>query len=169
MPDINLLLAPVAPPVTVDRRKPAHWEYLERKFIASGRKGERWRVIEHCRAEVKWGAPALNYEPLYDGLHPIWFSDRPHEIAAAKVLNAWGHLHPTEHGIHKLTNRGNGVLRAQRKAAAVDRYSESQRHDWGLRTEATRDDLIWYLAQRRKQSKAFHAAVAEYRRLRAVL
>jgi len=85
------------------------------------------------------------------------------------VLDVWGHLHPIECRIRDLTRRPDGRLRAQRRAAAADRYCESQRYDWARRAEATLDDLRWYLAERRKLAARFGAAVDGYRAARVVV
>lgn len=161
----------------LDGRRPALPGFLARKAIASGRTSARAQLIETCRAELAWSVAdwirlsgtGANHDARYDGPHPAEAHRLPHERAAATVLNVWGHLHPIERSIHDLTRRPTGTLRAQRQAAAADRYTESQRYDWARRAEATLDDLRWYWAERRKLMGRFWVAAAEYRTARTVV
>lgn len=158
-------------------RRPALPGFLARKVIASGRTSARAQLIETCRAELAWSVAdyirlagtGANHDARYDGPHPAEAHRLPHERAAATVLNVWGHLHPIERSIRDLIRRPNGRLRAQRQAAAADRYSESQRYDWARRAEHTLDDLRWYLAERRKLVGRFRVAAADYRDARATV
>lgn len=172
MPDTLAVLVPNATGTL--GRQPALPGFLARKAIASGRTSARARLIERCRAELAWSVAdyirlagtGANHDARYDGPHPAEPHRLPHERAAATVLNVWGHLHPIERSIRDLSRRPTGTLRAQRQAAAADRYSESQRYDWARRAEATLDDLRWYLAERRKLVARFAVAVADYRAAR---
>lgn len=123
--------------------------FIARKVIASGEEG-RAAVIEAMRAELAWA------EARWRRDNPNCSADRaqgsaprlPHEQAAAVALNCWGHLQPTEGRAWTCWRR----MQAQRAA--------------GLCSDATADDLRWYLGERRKQRKAFNAAVAAYHELR---
>jgi hypothetical protein len=158
-------------------RRPALPGFLAPKAIASGRTSARAQLIETCRAELAWSVAdyirlagtGANHDARYDGPHPADPHRLPHERAAATVLNVWGHLHPIERSIRDLTRRPTGTLRAQRQAAAADRYSESQRYDWARRAESTLDDLRWYLAERRKLARKFAMAATDYRAARAAV
>jgi hypothetical protein len=158
-------------------RCPAPPGFLARRTIARRGASERARLIEACRAELAWSVTdwirfagtGANHDARYDGPHPAEAHRLPHERAAATVLNVWGHLHPIECRIHDLVRRPAGTLRAQRTAAAADRYSESQRYAWARRAEATLDDLRWYLAERRKLMGRFAAAAAAYRAARSAV
>lgn len=171
MPDTLAILT-----TALDRR-PALPGFLARKVIASGRTTGRACLVEACRAELAWSVAdyvrlagtGANHDARYDGAHPAEAGRLPHERAAAAVLNVWGHLHPIECRIHDLTRRPTGTLRAQRQAAAADRYSEPQRYAWARRAEATLDDLRWYLAERRKLVVRFNAVAADYRETRAAV
>lgn len=141
-------------------RKAAHWEYLERKFLATGRKGERWRVIEHCRAELTWsklGRTGGN-DGYYDGPHMSEIYRMPHEHAAARVIGCWNHLHPVEWRIRE----NLALLRSQINYAAIMPHG-------ALRIETTRAHIRLLLGDRRKAVAAFFVAVAEYRRHRRAL
>lgn len=160
-------------PSTSLQREPALVGFLMRKVIATGRTTDRAHMVEACKAELDWsiadwsrltGFSGLSHD-YRDGAHPADIHRLPHERAAATVLNCWGHLHPTEWRIREIIK----TLRAQRKAAAANRYSEDQRYAWGRKAEATRDDLRLYVEDHRRQTKLFFAAVAEYRALRSKL
>ena len=122
--------------------------------------GARRRLVEACRAELAWaredwlriaaslGLAADPRERRDDGF--VWEAVRlPHELAAARLLNVWGHLHPIEYRLREAIAR----VKAQRAA--------------GWDATATLDDVAWYRRERRKLVRAFHDAAAEYRRQRA--
>lgn len=171
MPDTLAVLTPAF------GRCPAPPDFLARKTIAGRRITDRGCLIEACRAELAWAVSdwirlagtGANHDVRYDGPHPAEAHRLPHERAAAAVLNVWGHLHPIECRIHDLARRPTGTLRAQRTAAAADRYSEPQRYAWARRAEATLDDLRWYLTERRKHAGRFSVAVSDYRTARAAI
>lgn len=122
--------------------------------------GARRRLVEACRSEVAWaredwlriaaslGLAADPRDSHDDGL--VWEAARlPHEHAAARLLNVWGHLHPLEHRLREAIAR----TRAQRAA--------------GWDATATLEDVAWYCRERRKLVRAFGEAAAEYQRQRA--
>ncbi len=127
--------------------------------------GARRRLIEACRGELAWaredwlriagelGLAADPHERLDDGQLDdgfVWEAARlPHEHAAARLLNVWGHLHPVEHRLSEAIGR----VRARRAA--------------GWDVTATLEDVAWYRRERRKLVRAFLEAAAEYRRQRA--
>ena len=122
------------------------------------------RLVETCRAELAWAREdwleiAGRLGIAVDGRDerwgaPAWEADRlPHEQAAARLLNVWGHLHPIEDRLRKSLRR----LKAQRRAR------------WGDHAAATLGDLHWYRAERGRLWRAFLAAAADYRRQRAKL
>ncbi len=158
------------PPVATQPRQPALYGYLMRKLKASGEHfTERRTLVETCRAELDWSiADWKRITPRWRGFDHEAASESvpfrlPHEAAAARVLNCWGHLHPVEYRIRENLT----LIRAQLKAAdALSSYSEAHRADWAQRAERTRAYMRLILTDRRKAAKAFFAAVAEYRRLR---
>ena len=122
--------------------------------------GARRRLVEACRAELAWarddwqriaaslGLAADPRERHDDGF--VWEAVRlPHELAAARLLNVWGHLHPVEYRLHE------AIVRAKAQRAA------------GWNIAGTLEDIGWYRRERRKLARAFHDAAAEYRRQRA--
>jgi hypothetical protein len=122
--------------------------------------GARRRLVEACRDELAWaredwlriagevGLPADPHDRLDDDF--IWEAARlPHEHAAARLLNVWGHLHPIEHRLSETIAR----VRAQRAA--------------GWDATATLEDVAWYCRERRKLVQVFQDTAAEYRRQRA--
>jgi hypothetical protein len=122
--------------------------------------GARRRLVEACRGELAWaredwlriaGQLGLAADPRdrHDDSF-VWEATRlPHELAAARLLNIWGHLHPVEHRLREAIAR----VRAQRAA--------------GWDATATLDDVTWYRRERRKLVQAFLAAATEYRSQRA--
>jgi hypothetical protein len=126
--------------------------------------GTRRRLVEACRGELAWaredwfriaselGLPADPHDRLGDGFNGsfVWEAARlPHEQAAARLLNVWGHLHPVEHRLREAIGR----VRARRAA--------------GWDATATLEDVAWYRRERRKLVRAFLEAASEYRRQRA--
>jgi hypothetical protein len=122
--------------------------------------GDRRRLVEACRGEIAWaredwlriaGQLGLAADPRDrrdDGF--VWEAARlPHEHAAARLLNVWGHLHPLEYRLREAIAR----VRAQRAAS------------WNA--AATLEDVAWYCQERRKLLRAFLEAAADYRRQRA--
>ncbi|MBS0523130.1 MAG: hypothetical protein JSS04_05775 [Proteobacteria bacterium] len=124
--------------------------------------GARRRLVEACRGELAWarddwlriagqlGVAADPYDRRDDAC--LWEAARlPHELAAARLLNVWGHLHPLEHRLREAIARA----RAQRAA--------------GWNATATLEDVAWYRRERRKLVQVFLEAAAEYRRRRAMV
>jgi len=122
--------------------------------------GARRRLVEACRGELVWaredwlriaGQLGLAADPRerHDDSF-VWEAARlPHERAAARLLNVWGHLHPVEHRLREAIAR----VRARRAA--------------GWDATATLEDVAWYRRERRKLVQTFLEAAAEYRRQRA--
>ena len=119
------------------------------------------RLVETCRLELAWaredwldiaGRLGLAVDPCRELLGmPAWETDRlPHEQAAARLLNVWGHLHPIEHRLRASLRR----LKAQRRAG------------WVGPASGTLEDLRWYRAERAKLWHAFLLAGADYRQQR---
>jgi hypothetical protein len=119
------------------------------------------RLVETCRAELAWaredwlqiaGRLGVAVDPRTDRASPpAWDADRlPHEQAAARLLNVWGHLHPIEHRLRASVWR----LKRQRRAGWVDAAS------------GTLEDLRWYRAERGKLWHVFLMAGADYRQQR---
>jgi hypothetical protein len=124
----------------------------------------RRRLVEACRAELAWaredwaevaGRLGIAIDADHGRRGPAaWEADRlPHEQAAARLLNVWGHLHPVEHRLRASLSR----LKAQRRAR------------WDGRAAGTLEDLRWYRVQRARLWPAFLAAGADYRQQRATL
>lgn len=121
--------------------------------------GARRRLVEACRGELAWaredwlriaGQLGLAADPRqrHDDAF-VWEAARlPHELAAARLLNVWGHLHPVEHRLREAIAR----VRAQ--------------HAAGWDASPTLEDVAWYRRERRKLVQAFLEAAAEYRRQR---
>ena len=142
------------------RRLPAPSQHLIIDRTPDG--GVRRRLVEACRGELAWAREdwlriaaetglAADPHERHDDAY-VWEAARlPHEQAAARLLNVWGHLHPVEHRLREAIAR----VRARRAA--------------GWDTVATLEDVAWYRGERRKLSRAFHEAAAEYRRQRAKL
>ena len=122
--------------------------------------GASRRLVEACRSELVWaredwlriaGQLGLAADPSerHDDSF-VWEAARlPHERAAARLLNVWGHLHPVEHRLREAIAR----VRAQRAA--------------GWDATASLEDVAWYHQERRKLVQTFLEAAAEYRRQRA--
>jgi hypothetical protein len=70
----------------------------------------------------------------------------PHEHAAARVLNVWGHLHPVE----------------CRAVEVAERYVAQRKAGWADRAAGSFADLKFYLTERAKLRRAFDSAVADY-------
>lgn len=139
------------------QRRPAPSRHLTDPTSGSG---ARRQLLEACRGELAWaredwlrvaGGLGLSADPhdRFDGGF-VWEAARlPHEQAAARLLNVWGHLHPVEHRLSEAIGR----VRAQRAA--------------GWDVTATLEDVAWYRRERRKLVRAFLDAAADYRRQRA--
>jgi hypothetical protein len=163
MPETAILARPA--------RQPALPGFIVRKLFAANVTGERATVIEACKAELAWASAdwlriavrrlAWDHEIEQDAAaHRL-----PHERAAARVLNCWGHLHPTEHELRKLICR----LRIQRKASVDWRKGPDYTAAWAIRATMTEHDIRGYWRDRRRQRAAFNAAVAAYRAAREML
>lgn len=125
--------------------------------------GARRQLLQACRGELAWarddwlrvaGELGLSADPHdrddgFDGGFAWEAARLPHEQAAARLLNVWGHLHPVEHRLSEAIGR----VRAQRAA--------------GWDATATLEDVAWYRRERRKLVRAFLDAAADYRRQRA--
>ena len=121
--------------------------------------GGRRRLVEACRGELAWAREDWLRIASHLGLADprerhddalVWEAARlPHEQAAARLLNVWGHLHPVEYRLREAIARA----RAQRAA--------------GWDAAATLDDIAWYRRERRKLLRTFLEAAAEYRGQRA--
>jgi hypothetical protein len=135
-------------------RQPALRGFIIRRLFAAKAVTGRQVTIEACRAEISWSvADWKRLHPLFHG----WNEEAegmaaatrlPHERAAARVLNCWGHLHPIE----------------WRTMAIIKMLRDGCHHP-----QAVLGDLRWYLTERRRLAKAFFAAVTEYRRLRLLV
>jgi hypothetical protein len=141
--------------VLIRRRTPALLAWLVGR-VPQGL-GRRDALVAICRAELDWAWTEARSIAARLGLREdddeaaAAAARLPHEQAAAKLLNAWGHLHPTERRIREVMAR----LRLQRLAAADDA-------DWQRRAAGTLGDLRWYRDARRKQWADFLAAEAAY-------
>ena len=103
----------------------------------------RRRLVETGRAELVWArADWLEVAATAEGWQEACL---PHERAAARLLEVWGHLHPLEHRLRQGIER----LRAQRRA--------------GRDGQATIGDVQRYRRERRPLWRAFLAAAADYR------
>jgi hypothetical protein len=118
----------------------------------------RQALIERCRAELVWAraewletaGAAQPYER--SPASPAWQAAcLPHEAAALRLLNLWGHLQPMEDRLHAAVRR----LRAQRRAG------------WAERAAGTLEDLQWYRRERAPLWRAFLVAAECYRAERA--
>jgi hypothetical protein len=159
MPDTIAVMASTCPAEALVRRlrRPAAPDFMARRLAAAVAGDGRQQVVEACRAELAWSqadvaaiAAGLKLPIDPDSRSAIPLHERtrlPHEHAAARVLNAWGHLHPLEARARACWTR----LHRQRRAGWTDRAAGSAR------------DLRWYLAERRRQKPLFAAAVAIYR------
>jgi hypothetical protein len=123
---------------------------------------ERRRLVEACRAELAWAREdglrvaaefglATDLHDRHDGGIGWETTCLPHEQAAARLLNVWGHLQPVEYRLGEALAR----LRARRRA--------------GWDVMGTLEDIAWYRGERRKLLRAFLEAAADYRRERAKL
>lgn len=146
----------------LSRRQPAPSQHLIDRTPGLG---ARRRLVEACRAELGWAREdwlriaaslGLTADPRDrradggDGGGFVWEAARlPHELAAARLLNVWGHLHPIEYRLRE------AIARAKAQRAA------------GWDATATREDVAWYRRERRKLLQAFLAAADDYRRQRA--
>ena len=160
-------------------RQPAPNDTLARRIAAIDwqgpppREGSRWWLVETCRAELEWAAaqwrrfdPAADSEPIpRHGPHPAEAWRLPHELEAARLVNAHLHVDGANARIRELLAR----LPAQRAAAADLAQSEAWRAGWRIRAVACEGELREMLGQRRRAWRAFLAAASHYRRLRAAL
>lgn len=107
----------------------------------------RARLVETCRAELTWARA----DGLASGADDEGWQDLllPHERAAARLLDLWGHLHPLEHRLREGLRR----LKAQRRAGWPN-------------AAATLADVQRYRTARRQLLRAFLDAAAGYRRKR---
>lgn len=148
-----------------DARRPALPGFIERKRIATGDITGRRVVIEACKAELDW-SKADRRRLAVSGIYVLQDTnaeafDFPHELAAAVVLNVWGHLHPIETRIVACWSR----MHAQRSAG----WSDAGRAAWAAAARGSAADLRWYIAERRKLKPIFNRAVTAYRAERALV
>jgi hypothetical protein len=122
-------------------RSPAPGDWLAGQVLPDldGRR----RLVETCRAELVWAradwmAVARTAEGWQDAC-------LPHERAASRLLDIWGHLHPLEHRLR----RAIGRLDARRRA--------------GWDGQSTLADLQRYRHERRPLWRAFLETAADYR------
>lgn len=107
----------------------------------------RRRLVGTCRAELVWArADWLEARGTAEGWQEACL---PHEQAAARLIELWGHLHPLEDRLRRAIER----LRARRDA--------------GWPWQSTLADLRRYRSERRALWPAFLAAAAAYRSARA--
>lgn len=107
----------------------------------------RRRLIETCRAELAWArADWLEAAGAAEGWPEACL---PHEQAAARLVELWGHLHPLEDRLRQ----GVARLRARRRA--------------GWPSPSTLADLQRQRRARRTLWRAFLAAARDYRDRRA--
>jgi len=161
-------------------RVPAPASFLERRLAAadSPAPGSLAWALAICRAEIDWSVAdwrrldPLDPGPSRDGwgAHPSEACRLPHEHAAAAVLNAAAHLHPTSWRLRELVRRHRpprdrtlGRLRAQREAAINAALTEAWRFGWRERAHDTVEELRALWTQRRRQMRALLAALAAYR------
>ena len=140
------------------RRVPAPGDWLAARAGPPTR-GRR-TALARCRAELDWAAVdgralaaslGIAYPgPTWRGPAPWEAARLPHEIAAARLLNVWGHLHPMEWRIREQILR----LRAQR--------TKAHEGDWAERAAGTLGDLQWYRRERNRLWRAWLTAAADY-------
>lgn len=165
-------------------RRPACAGYLARKVLSIDwvkfgqpvppTHSQAW-LLEACRAELDWaradwrrmtGADeTLRHDAAYDGAHPSEAKRLPVEVAAARVLNAWGHVHVE---IGRIRDALAGLRRA-RKAAADAEQSDAYRESWAQGAAFIAADLRALLAYRRRAWPVFVQAAREYRAARAAI
>lgn len=162
-------------------RRPADAGFIARKVlsIAWDKFGvevppahSRTWLIEACRAELSWsvadycritGTSSLAHDSQYDGPHPSQSWRLPVENLAARVLNAWGHVHVETRNLrHALTG-----LRAARRAASNEVQNSLYRVSWARTAALMVDEIRQLLAYRRRAWPVFVAAAREYRAVRA--
>lgn len=155
-------------------RKPALPGFLARKLGAIDWLGGvpdawtlRW-VIETCRAELDWSeADWRRMNRNWNG----WSSEAyalaaphqmPHEQAAARVLNAWAHVHVPTGRFYMV----KAQLRGQRRAANDMNQSAAYRASWAKMIPGTIEELRTLIGQRRKAWPILLLAIAAYRQRR---
>lgn len=147
-------------------RRPALPGFLARKMIAT-----RWQptyrraIVEACRAEIDWSVSDWRrLNPHWNG----WNHEAamlaqphrlPHEVAAARVLNCWGHVQPLEMRIRDASM----TLKAQVAMASDTTQSAGTRLSWTNAAAGTRQALRTLLAQLRNNYPIFLRAVKAYR------
>lgn len=174
MPDIAL---PADAPSTFGRvtftRQPALPGFIVRRLFAAAAKPGRQTVIEACRAELDWSRADFtrmsrffdSHVEQYDGPHPEQAYRLPHEQAAARVLNCWGHVQPLEQRIRE----ASVTLKAQRQAANDATQSNAYRNSWAVAAGHTAHGLAAMLKTLRHNYPIFLKAVRDYRAARAEL
>ena len=131
----------------------------------------RW-VIVTCRAELAWAeAEWRQLDPLTPvdrramGPHPAEAYRLPHEQAAARVLNAWDHLHPTT----TLARNAKSKLKLALKAGRDMTQGQAYRDSWAEGVVEMRAELALYRNRRHRPLQDFIAAIAAYRAQRALI
>lgn len=122
---------------------PADWLAAQPHPDLAGRR----RLVETCRAELTWArADWLEAAATAEGWQEACL---PHEQAAARLVEVWGHLHPREDRLRQGLER----LRAQRRS--------------GWPWQGALADVQRYRQERRGLWRAFLAAASAYRDQRA--
>lgn len=145
--------------------------FIARKVIASGAEDDRGRLLAACRAELAWcradvlriaGEIGLPIDPLAESRAdavPIWELTRlPHEHAAARLLNAWDHLHPAETRLALCHERLEAQRDAGWTAQAADTEADIRLHERTRRRAA--DAMIGAAEMYRASRREGHASAA---------
>jgi hypothetical protein len=183
MPDALLPVYATRPCLITDQRKPACAGFIARKVLSIDwprwgqpvppTNSQTW-LLEACKAEVAWahadycritGTSGLSHDSRYDGVHPSEQWRLPVEQLAARVLNAWGHVHVE---IGRIRDALTGLRRA-RDAAANAEQSDAYRESWAQGAAFIAADLRALLAYRRRAWPVFVQAAREYRAARAAI
>ena len=132
------------PPLRSSTAAPAAWLAAQPHPALDPRR----RLVETCRAELVWArADWLEAAGTAEGWPEACL---PHEQAAARLVELWGHLHPLEDRLRK----GLARLRARRRA--------------GWPWQSTLADVQRLRHVRRALWRAFLAAAQDYRERRCV-
>lgn len=161
--------APVAVPLVREAALPG---FIVRKLFDAKAPAGRRTTIEACRAELAWSAIDFNritdhrfmsHDCRYDGaVHPSEAYRMPHEQAAARVLNAWGHVHVAEQRIRELSL----TRRSQIEAANDATQSNAYRNGWAVAAGHTVHELAEQLKRLRVTYPIFLKAIRAYREAR---
>ena len=165
-------LALARPAVATQPRQAALPGFLARRLLRMTTPplpGTRAHLVETCRAELDWSvADWKRINPYWNG----WDHEAadmaeahrlPHERAAARLVNAHGHLDTIEHCARRVLQRIPG----QRAAASRMDQSAEYRASWQISLTGSLAELDNYKGQLRRALVAYRKAGREYRRLRA--